>query len=70
MYEIIRIKILACWFDLIYFEMCFYVYYYMTYLCFTDSPCYDVSYYNYNSGWPYYIVIHFPFIAHHYYTFF
>ncbi len=28
-------------------------------LCFTGSPCYNVSYYNYISIWPYYIVIHF-----------
>ncbi len=27
-------------------------------LCFIGSPCYNVSYYNYNSIWPYYIVIH------------
>ncbi len=28
-------------------------------LCFTDSPCYNVSYYNYIFQWSYYIVIHF-----------
>ncbi len=28
-------------------------------LCFTGSPCCDVSYYNYSSMSPYYIVIHF-----------
>ncbi len=27
-------------------------------LCFTGSPYYNVSYYNYISIWPYYIVIH------------
>ncbi len=27
-------------------------------LCFTGSPCYNVSYYNYISIWPYSIVIH------------
>ncbi len=27
-------------------------------LYFTGSPCYNVSYYNYISIWPYYIVIH------------
>ncbi len=26
--------------------------------CFTGSPCYNVSYYNHISLWPYYIVIH------------
>ncbi len=28
-------------------------------LCFISSTCYSVSYYNYNSIWTYYIVIHF-----------
>ncbi len=31
----------------------------MTILCFTGSHCCSVSYYNYISIWPYYIVIHY-----------
>ncbi len=27
-------------------------------LCFIGSPCFNGSYYNYNSAWTYYIVIH------------
>ncbi len=31
-------------------------------LCFTGSPCCNVSYYTYISIWPYYIVIHFTYV--------
>ncbi len=33
-------------------------------LCFTGSPCCNVSYYNYISTWPYYIVIHLTILVH------
>ncbi len=48
--------LLAHWLILFDFEM------YMNFcilICFNDSPCYNINYYNNNSVWPSYIVIYF-----------
>ncbi len=52
---------LACWFCFIlyYLVMCFCILVHDYTLWFIGSPCYNVSYYNYNSIWPYYIVIYY-----------
>ncbi len=48
---------LDCQFYLILFWNVFFILVHDYNLCFHNS-CYNVSYCNYNSGWPYYIVIH------------
>ncbi len=44
---------------ILFLNVCFYMLLHDYNLCFNGSPCYNVSYYNFNSGWPYYIVIDF-----------
>ncbi len=50
--------LLACWFYIYYLVIFSSILIHDYTLCFTGSPCYNVSYYNYVSIWLYYIVIY------------